>query len=95
MKKNRRMTYRFNPHTLKYEKVFVSLRTRIRVIGFNVLFGVVVGVALVFVGLQFVESPKERSLERQVSQYRQQTRVLNDRVERAEKFPFISLTIFM
>ena len=23
-------TYRFNPHTLKYEKVFVSLRERVR-----------------------------------------------------------------
>ena len=26
MKKRQRHTYRFNPHTLKYEKVFVSLR---------------------------------------------------------------------
>lgn len=85
MKKAQRHTYRFNPHTLKYEKVFVSLRTRIRRISFNVLFGVVLGVVLVFVGLQFVDSPKERSLERQVAQYRRQTRVLNDRVERAEK----------
>ena len=85
MKKTQRHTYRFNPHTLKYEKVFVSLRTRIRRISFNVLFGVVLGVVLVFVGLQFVESPKERSLERQVAQYRRQTRLLSDRVERAEK----------
>ena len=85
MKKNQRHTYRFNPHTLKYEKVFVSLRTRIRRISFNVLFGVVLGVVLVFIGLQFVESPKERSLKRELSQYRRQTRLLNDRVERAEK----------
>lgn len=85
MKKNQKHTYRFNPHTLKYEKVFVSLRTRIRRISFNVLFGVVLGVVLVFVGLQFVESPKERSLERQVAQYRRQMRQMNDRVERAEK----------
>lgn len=85
MKKTPRHTYRFNPHTLKYEKVFVSLRTRIRRISFNVLFGVVLGVVLVFVGLQFVESPKERMLEREVAQYRRQTRLLNDRVERAEK----------
>ena len=85
MKKTQRHTYRFNPHTLKYEKVFVSLRTRIRRISFNVLFGVVLGVVLVFVGLQFVESPKERMLEREVAQYRRQTRLLNDRVERAEK----------
>ena len=85
MSKTQRHTYRFNPHTLKYEKVFVSLRTRIRRISFNVLFGVVLDVVLVFVGLQFVDSPKERSLERQVAQYKRQTRLLSDRVERAER----------
>ena len=81
--KNQRHTYRFNPHTLKYEKVFVSLRSRIRRISFNVLFGVVLGVVLVFVGLQFVDSPKERSLERQVAQYRrllQSVRELDRRI---------------
>lgn len=85
MKKRERHTYRFNPHTLKYEKVFVSLRSRVRRIGFNVLFGVVLGVVLVFVGLQFMESPKERAMKRELAQYRSQTRQLNDRVERAEK----------
>ena len=65
--------------------MFVSLRTRIRRISFNVLFGVVLGVVLVFVGLQFMESPKERAMKRELAQYRRQTRQLNDRVERAEK----------
>ena len=58
MKKRERHTYRFNPHTLKYEKVFVSLRDQVRRISFSVLFGVVLGVVIVFVGLQFMESPK-------------------------------------
>ena len=85
MKKHERHTYRFNPHTLKYEKVFVSLRDQVRRISFNVLFGVVLGVVIVFVALQFMESPKERSMERELAQYKRQTRLLNDRVERAEK----------
>ncbi len=85
MKKRERHTYRFNPHTLKYEKVFVSLRDRVRRISFNVLFGVVLGVVIVFVALQFMESPKERSMKRELAQYKRQTRLLNDRVERAEK----------
>ncbi|MBO7100756.1 MAG: M23 family metallopeptidase [Bacteroidales bacterium] len=85
MKKRERHTYRFNPHTLKYEKVFVSLRDQVRRISFNVLFGVVLGVVIVFVALQFMESPKERSMERELAQYKRQTRLLNDRVERAEK----------
>lgn len=82
--KRQRHTYRFNPHTLRYEKVFVSLRDRVKRISFNVLLGVVIGVVAVIVGLQFMEAPKERSLRREVAQYKRQLRVLGDRVERAE-----------
>lgn len=85
MGKRQRHTYRFNPHTLKYEKVFVSLRERVRRISFNVLFGVVLGVVLVFIGLQFVESPLERGLRRELAQYKRQFELLLPRVERAEK----------
>lgn len=85
MGKRQRHTYWFNPHTLKYEKVFVSLRERVRRISFNVLFGVVLGVALVFIGLQFVESPLERGLRRELAQYKRQFELLLPRVERAEK----------
>lgn len=85
MKKTQRHTYRFNPHTLRYEKVLVSLRERVRRISFNVLLGVVVGVVLVVVVLQFAASPKERAMQRELAQYRRQTKVLGERVERAEK----------
>ena len=85
MKKRQRHTYRLNPHTLKYEKVFVSLRDRVRRISFSVLFGVVLGVVLVFVGLQFFEPPSERGLRRELAQYKQQYEQILPRVERAEK----------
>ncbi len=85
MKKSQRHTYRYNPHTLRYEKVFVTLRERVRRISFSVLFGVVLGVAIVFVGLQFMDSPKELSAQRELAKYKRQTRRLSDRVERAEK----------
>lgn len=83
--KKQRHTYRFNPHTLRYEKVFVSLRERVRRISFNVLFGVVLGVVIVVVGLQFMASPKERAMQRELAQYKRQTKLLGERVERAEK----------
>jgi len=85
LKKQQRHTYRFNPHTLKYEKVFVSLRERISRISFNVLFGVVLGVVLALLGLNFIDSPHERMMARELAIYKQQTRRLNDRVARAEK----------
>lgn len=82
--KRQRHTYRFNPHTLRYEKVFVSLRERVKRISYNVLVGIVLGVVAVIVGLQFMEAPKERALKREVAQYKRQLRVLGDRVDRAE-----------
>ncbi len=85
MAKKQRHTYRYNPHTLRYEKVFVSLREKVRRIGFNVLFGVVLGVVIVFVGLQFMESPTTQALKREVAMYRTQYELLLPRVERAEK----------
>lgn len=84
MKKIQKHTYRFNPHTLRYEKVLVSLRDRVKRISFNVLFGVVLGVAIVVVALQFMEAPRERMMRREVAKYKQQLRVLGDRVDRAE-----------
>ncbi len=84
MKKIQRHTYRFNPHTLRYEKVLVTLRDRVKRISFSVLFGVVFGVIVVVVTLQFMEAPRERALRREVAQYKRQLRVLGDRVERAE-----------
>ena len=84
MKKQRHI-YHLNPHTLRYEKVFVSLRERLRGISFNVLLGVVIGVALVIIGLQFMQSPNERLLRRELDQYKRQTALLGERVDRAEK----------
>lgn len=83
--KKQRHTYHLNPHTLRYEKAIVSMRERLRGISFNVLLGVVVGVALVIIGLQFMQSPNERLLRRELDQYKRQTALLNERVERAEK----------
>ncbi len=56
-----------------------------RGIGFNVLFGVVLGVALVIIGLQFMQSPGERLLRRELAHYKRHTASLNERVERAEQ----------
>lgn len=80
-----RHTYRFNPHTLRYEKVFVSLREKVRRISFNVLFGVVLGVVIVLVGMHFMQSPSERAMRRELSKFRRQSALLTERVDRAEK----------
>jgi len=80
-----RHTYHFNPHTLKYEKVIVSISERVKKISFTMLSGVVLGVLFTLLWIYAFGSPKEKSLKREVAQYRRQMDVINRHVERADK----------
>ncbi|MCR5822425.1 MAG: M23 family metallopeptidase [Bacteroidales bacterium] len=82
--KNKKHTYKFNPHTLSYEKVRVTVHERVKKISFTVAFGLVLGVVFLIVGFQIVDSPKEKNLKREIAQYKRQIKSLNERVDRAE-----------
>ncbi|MBQ0015398.1 MAG: M23 family metallopeptidase [Bacteroidales bacterium] len=81
----KKSTYHFNPSTLSYEKVVVSLRDRLKKVSTTVLLGIVLGVLFMIIGFQVIDSPKERFLKREIKQYRRQVRHLNDRMDRAEE----------
>ena len=81
----KRHIYRFNPHTLAYEKVIVTVRDRLKSISTTVLFGLVLGVVFMVIGFQLIDSPKERTLKREIRQYRRQIRSLNARMDRASE----------
>lgn len=74
--------YRFNQHTLSYEKVAVTGRDRLRRISYTMLVGLAFGVVLSVLAYHLVDSPKERALKREIAQYRHQLKVLNDQVSR-------------
>ncbi|MBQ4376110.1 MAG: M23 family metallopeptidase [Bacteroidales bacterium] len=74
--------YRFNPHTLAYEKVIVTVRDRMKRISTTALLGLVLGVVFMVIGFQLIDSPKERALKREIKQYRRQIRSLNTRMDR-------------
>ena len=78
-------TYRYNPYTLRYEKVIVGVREKVKQISFSLLFGVVLGVLLLVIGFNFFTSPKEKALEREVVQYRRQIERLNRRIDRNDR----------
>lgn len=78
-------TYKFNPHTLSYEKVVESVRDKVRKISFTVAFGLVLGVVFMIVGYQIVDSPKERVMKREIAQYKRQLASMNARMARNEK----------
>lgn len=77
--------YRFNPHTLSYEKVEATLWDRIKKISWTVALGIVLGVVFTIVAFNLIDSPKERMLEADLAQYRRAYVQLNQSVTRCNK----------
>lgn len=78
-------TYKFNPHTLKYEKVVVSVKDKLKKLSFTVAFGLVLGVLFCVIGFQLVDSPKEKALKRELAMCKRQVKSLNQRMSRNEE----------
>lgn len=77
-------TYKFNPHTLSYEKVKTGFRDKLKNISFSVALGLVLGVTLLVIGFQVVDSPKERRLKRELAAYERQMKVVGEIIARDE-----------
>lgn len=59
-------TYKFNPHTLSYEKVKTTFADKLKKVSFSAAFGVVLGVVLMVIGMRVFESPRQKRLEREL-----------------------------
>ena len=81
----RKPIYRFNPHTLSYEKVVVTLRDRLKGISYTLLFGVVLGVLLALVIARFFDSVENRKLKNEQRRFDARMTELNQRVDLAEQ----------
>ena len=73
--------YKFNPHTLTFEKVKVSIKDRLKMISFSVALGVVLAVIFTFLGYSLIDSPKEKRLKRENVQYKRQLAEINRRMD--------------
>ncbi len=78
----KRYIYRFNPHTLSYERVEATLKDRLKRISTTALLGVVLGVIFTFLAVKLIDSPEERMLKGDIYQYRQALEGLNQRMDR-------------
>ncbi len=75
--------YYFNTHSLKYERVVVSFRKRFwRVMGWLAT-ALVFSVAIIALAYQFLDSPKEKQLKREISTMSLQYDILQQRMELA------------
>ena len=82
MKKNH--TYRYNPHTLSFEKVKTSFVDKLKKISFSIAFGIVLGVVLLVIGINVFQSPKERRLRREMAAMERQVKKMSETMKRNE-----------
>jgi murein DD-endopeptidase MepM/ murein hydrolase activator NlpD len=75
-----KIKYFYNPNSLDFEKVTTNVRgVVIRVFGF-LSASIVAGLILMLVAYNYIDSPKERILKRQLEDYRTQTKWINQKV---------------
>lgn len=77
-------TYKFNPHTLSYEKVKTTFIDKLKKISFTVAFGIVLGVVLMVIGLRVFESPRQKRLERELDVMERQMDNMRQAMKRNE-----------
>ena len=76
--------YYYNSHTLKYEKVKTSTKAwTFRALGFlTSSFGC--AIFLLYVGFTFIDSPKEKQLQREVNQMALQYNIMQERLKQVD-----------
>ncbi len=80
----KKVKYFYNTQTLKYEKLVISLRVKVlRILGF-LSAAIVTGVLFLSVSYRFLDSPKEKSLRREIDNMREQYDALQHRMNEAK-----------
>lgn len=79
-----RTKYKYNPKTLSYEKVEFTSQMLIRRVLSYMFIGGFFAAIVVFLAFEFVPSPQEKAMRREIEQYKMQYKILNDRMEQYE-----------
>jgi murein DD-endopeptidase MepM/ murein hydrolase activator NlpD len=76
-----KIRYRYNPQTLNYEKVRITWKDRLKTVAAFLITGVFFASIVLFLAYSYLESPKERILERENEQLKEQYREVNTRLD--------------
>ncbi|MDO6761376.1 M23 family metallopeptidase [Tamlana sp. 2_MG-2023] len=79
-----KVKYYYDPDTLSYRKIHRKKRTTFKYAFFFILGTAFFAFIFVFIGSQYVESPKERALKRELQNTQLQFELLNKKMEHAE-----------
>lgn len=73
--------YRYNPHTLSYDKIQLTWRRKISKSLTFIGAGLVIGVMIYGLAYTFIDSPKEKQLKRDNAQMQSQYNILNKKLD--------------
>ena len=79
-----KIKYQFNPKSLTIERVRVTLRDKLKRLLWVVSSGTVFAAVLVVIAYNFLDSPKEKMLKRELEQYKFQYNIMNNRIKRVQ-----------
>jgi murein DD-endopeptidase MepM/ murein hydrolase activator NlpD len=71
-----KIKYKYNPNTLNYEKIQLTLKDKLKTLAVYVLVGFFFAGIIIFFAYTFLDSPKELMLKRENAQLRQQYALL-------------------
>lgn len=77
-----RVKYRFNKHSLTFDKVQITLKKRLLVFVSHISTGVVFAAVILVLVYNFVDSPKEKAQKREIAQLQLQYDILNDQLDK-------------
>ncbi|MCB0400527.1 MAG: M23 family metallopeptidase [Flavobacteriales bacterium] len=73
--------YRYNPHTLSYDKIEMSFRDRLMRAFMFLGAGLIIGIGIYFITDAYVDSPKEKKLKQDNAELQSQYAILNKKLE--------------
>ncbi|MCL1937701.1 MAG: M23 family metallopeptidase [Candidatus Azobacteroides sp.] len=77
--------YKYNPQTLSYERVYLSVKQRIWVVFRHLLIGIVIGGSLFAITMYAFDSPHEQQLKKEKKLLLTQYQILSKRIDANEK----------
>ena len=77
--------YTFNTKTLTYEEHKLTFGQKLLKFLFFLFASLAFALVIIFISYTFLESPKERMLEREIAQYKLQFHIMNDRLNQMQK----------
>lgn len=73
--------YRYNPHTLSYDKIELTLRDRLIRAFMFLGAGLIIGIGIYFITDTYVDSPKEKQLKKNNAELQSQYAILNKKLD--------------